>query len=169
MSSRLVVTGALFVVLLTACGGEDAPPSASRPTGGAASSAAPTTSPSPTRTPTPSSTPSPTPTAPEPASTCNFSHEVSSSGSGFVIEWSIMSGNPNPAWRLTKAEGAKLRLLLAGHRDLLDLDGPDEPGGYGVTADGAATEFLERRDIPSRFWVQGDNEITEFIGGTLPC
>lgn len=158
MSSRLVVIGALFAVLLTACAGEDAPSSTPKPTGVADESSV-----------TPSATPSATPTAPEPSPTCEFPREVSANGSGFVVEWSIMSGNPNPAWRLTKAEGAKLRLLLAGHRELLDLDGPAEQGAFGVTTDGAATEFLDRRDIPSRFWVRGENEITEFLGETLPC
>ncbi|WP_182376601.1 hypothetical protein [Nocardioides sp. WS12] len=157
MSSRLVI-GALLVVLLSACGGEDVAPTVPKPIGVADVSSA-----------TPSPTTITTPTPPEPSASCTWPDEVSANGSGFVVELNIMSGNPNPAWRLTKAEGTKLRLLVAGHREVLDLDGPDELGGYGVTADGAAVEFLDRRGLPERFWVQGDNEIAEFLGETLPC
>ncbi|KRA32623.1 MULTISPECIES: hypothetical protein [unclassified Nocardioides] len=156
MSSRLVITGALLGALLTACSGEDEPLTQwlPQPTSDVAASTATT---------------NPVPTAPEASPTCAWPDEVSATGSGFVVEWSITSGRPNPAWRLTKAEGAKLRLLLTGNREVLDLEGPDDMGGFGVTADGATTEFLERREIPSRFWVRGDNQIGEFLSETFPC
>lgn len=80
-----------------------------------------------------------------------------------------MSGNPNPAWRLTAAEGADLRRLLRSGRETSDADGPDELGGFGVTADGGAAAFLGRLGLPTRFWVESDDEISSFLHGTLPC
>lgn len=111
------------------------------------------------------------PTEPAPSPTCEWQHgdEVSAFGSGFVAELNIMSGNPNPAWRLTKADGALLRRLVEAGREELDIDGPDELGGYGVSAEGPAADFLARLDLPSRFWVVGEGEIAQFLGGTHPC
>lgn len=102
--------------------------------------------------------------------TCDFPRTVSPVGSDFVVELNIFSGNPHPAWRLSEAQGIELERLLRTTRRGIDRDGPDEMGGFGVTADrGASISFLRDLDIPDRFWVQGDNEIARFLSGTLPC
>lgn len=80
-----------------------------------------------------------------------------------------MSGMPNPAWRLSKAEGLELQRLLGTTRRGIDKDGPDDLGGFGVTADRAAVDVLQRLGLPERFWVQGRNKLTEFLGSTSPC
>jgi len=94
---------------------------------------------------------------------------VSKVGSGFIVDLNIMSGLPNPAWRLSKAKGFELQNLLQTTRRGIDTDSPDELGGFGVTADRGAVGFLRRLELPKRFWVQGDNEITDFLRGTDPC
>jgi hypothetical protein len=113
----------------------------------------------------------PLPPTPEPSSPCGTlpSGRVSRTGSGFVVELNIMSGMPNPAWRLNHAEGAKLRRLLQMTQAELDVDGPDELGGFGVVADRTAVGFLRGLGLPSRFWVQGDDEVTAFLVETIPC
>lgn len=105
-----------------------------------------------------------------PSPTCDFPRTVSPVGAGFVVERNIFSGNPNPSWRLSRAEGIELQRLLRTTRRGIDRDGPDELGGFGVTADrDASVGFLQNLDLPDRFWVQGDNEIAKFLSGTLPC
>ncbi|MCW2767977.1 MAG: hypothetical protein JWO11_3936 [Nocardioides sp.] len=153
MRSRLILSGALFLAVVTACSSEDEPEQALPAAGPSAVVATETV-----------------PPTPEPTLTCGALPfgEVSETGSGFVVELNIMSGNPNPAWRLTRAEGMELGSLLQTTRGI-DVDGPDELGGFGVVADRRAVGFLRRRGLPSRFWVQGDEELAEFLGGTRPC
>lgn len=157
MHPRIAVTcAALTAILMTACSSEEDRPTPAEATSSAAPSAAPSAV---------------VPAEPMPSPTCSWPSrgEVSATGSGFVAELNVMSGRPNPAWRLTTAEGVELRRLLRSNRAELDLDGPDELGGYGVSADGAALAFLEQLALPSRFWVQGEGEIATFLGTTLPC
>lgn len=106
-----------------------------------------------------------------PTLTCGplSSGKVSESGSDFIVEFNIMSGNPNPAWRLTKAEGVELRKLLKATRDGIEVAGPDELGGFGVAADKRSVGFLRRLELPSRFWIQGDGRIAKFLRRTTPC
>lgn len=80
-----------------------------------------------------------------------------------------MSGRPNPAWRLSTADGLELQKLLQTTRRGIDKDGPDKLGGFAVTAGRGAVEIVRRLELPEPFWVQGDNKISEFLGGTLPC
>lgn len=157
MQARVAVSiVALVLVLVTACSKEDDQPAPVE----AKSSAAPSPA-----------APAVVPAEPMPSPTCSWPPrgEVPATGSGFVAELNIMSGLPNPAWRLTSAEGVALRRLLRTSRAELDLDGPDELGGYGVSADGAALAFLEQLELPPRFWVRGEGEIATFLGTTLPC
>lgn len=109
--------------------------------------------------------------SPTPVPTCGAlpSGRVSKAGSGFIVELNIMSGRPNPAWRLSKAEGIELRTLLHTTRRGMDTDGPDEMGGYGVTADRGAVGFVRRLGLPERFWVRAGHRISGFLGGTFPC
>jgi hypothetical protein len=79
-----------------------------------------------------------------------------------------MSGRPNPAWRLSKAEGLELQKLLQATQRGIERNGPDKLGGFGVTAGRGAVDIVRRLELPERFWVQGD-KIAEFLGGTLPC
>lgn len=155
MRSHLVLTGVVFVVLASGCSSNDDEPERTLPT--AKPSSVVTDEPV---------TPSPTP-----APTCDIfpSGKVSKFGSGFIVELNIMSGRANPAWRLSKAEGLELQKLLKTSHRGIDTDGPDKLGGFGVTADRGAVHFVRRLELPDRFWVQGDNEIAEFLGGTVPC
>lgn len=93
---------------------------------------------------------------------------VSDAESGFVVELNIMSGNPNPAWRLTTAEGAELRRLLRSGREGINVDAPDELGGIGVTAEGRAAAFVRRIGLPTQFWAERGS-VLSFLVGTLPC
>lgn len=156
MHARVAIAVVALMFLLTACSREDDEPSPSV----ARSSAAPSATAS-----------AVLPSEPRTSPTCSWplGDKVSTTGSGFVAELNIMSGRPNPAWRLTTAEGIELRRLLRSNRREIDRDGPDDLGGYGVTADGAALALLERLDLPARFWVDGEGEIATFLGQTLPC
>lgn len=160
VQARLVITGAMLVVLTVACSSEgepatQAPPS--RPSESAQTDGASTTVQPESRTS-------------DPAPTCNpFRRRVSDAGSGFVVELNIMSGNPNPAWRLTTAEGAELRRLLRSERERINVDPPDDLGGMGVTTDGPDAAFVTRIGLPTQFWVEGVSEVSTFLAGTLPC
>jgi hypothetical protein len=107
---------------------------------------------------------------PKASPSCSFpSSKPSRSGSGFVVELNVMSGNPNPAWRLSTAEGAQLRRLLAKSRKGVDADAPDELGGFAVIADRRADDFLRGHDLPSRFWVQRSGPVADFLNQSIPC
>jgi hypothetical protein len=162
MRPPAVVVGVLLVVLATSCSSSDEEPGRTSPTleSPGVGTDDPSTSSAP-QTPVP---PSPTPTCP-----AFGPWEVSKVGSGFIIEFNIMSGLPNPTWRLGKAEGRELRRLLRTTPRGIDPDGPDDLGGFGVTADRDAVGVLRRLQLPQRFWVQDDNAITDFLDGTLPC
>jgi hypothetical protein len=155
MRSGLILIGALLLAVVTACSLSENEPEQALPTVG----------------PSAVVTTETVPPASEPTLTCGALPfgEVSETGSGFVVELNIMSGNPNPAWRLSNAEGVELRRLLQTTRDGIDVDGPDELGGFGVVADRRTIGFLRRLGLPSRFWVQGDGKIAKFLGGTPPC
>jgi hypothetical protein len=156
MRSPFVLTGVLIFVLASGCSsGTDDDPHRTLPSADLSSVV----------THEQPVTPSPTP-----APTCGpMSAKVSKVGSGFIVELNIMSGRPNPAWRLSKSEGLVLQRLLRVTQRGIDRDGPDELGGFGVRADRGAVDILRRLDLPERFWVQGDYKIAEFLGRTLPC
>lgn len=155
MRPNVALTGLLLLVLAFGCSTSDKEPERTLPTV------------------KPSSVPTAEPVTPSPthAPTCGAfrSGKVSKIGGGFIAELNVMSGLPNPAWRLSKAEGIELRKLLQTTRRGIDTDGPDELGGYGVTADRGAVGFLRGLELPERFWVQGDNKIAKLLGGTVPC
>lgn len=99
--------------------------------------------------------------------------KASSVGAGFVVELNIMSGNPNPMWRLSRAEGIELRRLLRESLRGVRPDGGEGGLGlrsFGVTADrDASIGFLRGLGLPETFWVRPDSRIAKLLDPKTPC